>query len=154
MKFRRVSILLACFWVILAASTAVAGSMHSHGHASPLVIADGAPLQPHAIKAVSPFEVKAGDKGLHCELLGHNPLIPCPHHKVPADGKEECYLTTDCGGGPFQAPFSRSAGEFPRFLVSVATVEDDLPIAVRSIRLTEYYDTFFSHSLDRPPRTL
>ena len=95
MNFRRMCILLASIGMILLASTAIAGSMHSHshGHAHLKVVSDGMPLNPNAVKAASPFEVKPGGKVLHCKLLGHNPLIPCPHHKVPADGKDECYLT-------------------------------------------------------------
>jgi hypothetical protein len=154
MVIRQIYMLLACIGLVLVASTAVAGSIHSHGHASPLVIADGMPLNPNAVKAASPFEVKPGSKVLHCKLLGHSPLIPCPHHKVPADGKDECYLTTDCGGGPFQAPSSRSVGDPPRYLISEAMAENDLPIAVRSIHATVCYDPFYSHLIDRPPRAL
>ena len=99
MNSRRISILLACLGVILMASTATAGSVHSRAHVHPAVVIDGAPLNPQAVHAVSPFEVKPGGKRLHCELLGHSPLLPCPHHKVPAGGKEECYLTNECGGG-------------------------------------------------------
>lgn len=152
MNARRISILLACFWVTLTASTATAGSMHSHVH--PAVVIDGAPLQPQASKAVSPFAANLGGKRLHCELLGHNPLLPCPHHKVPAGGKEECYLTSECGGGPFQAPSPRSVGDSHRYLVPVAIAEDDLPMAVSSTSPAVFYDPFYSHSLDRPPRAL
>ena len=154
MNFRRMCILLASIGMILMASAAIAGSMHSHGHAYPLVITDGVPLNPHVVKAVSPFEVKPGGKGLHCELLGHNPLIPCPHHKVPADGKKECYLANECGGGPFQASPSRSVGDSHRYLVPVALAEDDLPMSVGFINPAVFYDPFYSHSIDRPPRTL
>ena len=156
MNFRRTCILLAFIGMILMASTAIAGSMHSHshGHAHLKVVSDGAPLNPHVVKAASPFEVKSGSKGLHCELLGHNPLIPCPHHKVPADGKEECYLANECGGGPFQASPSRSVGDSHRYLVPVVLAEDNLPIAVLPIHVTVYYDPFYSHSIDRPPRAL
>jgi hypothetical protein len=108
----------------------------------------------HVPQAVSPFEVKPGDKRLHCELLGHNPLLPCPHHKVPAGGKSDCYLTNECGGGPFQAPSTRSVGEYPRFLVSVASVEDDLQITESPLAQIIFYDPFYFHSLDRPPRAL
>ena len=152
MNNRRIGLLLACFWVILMASTATAGSMHSHAH--PAGVTYGTPLYPQATKAVSPFEVKPGDKRLHCELLGHNPLLPCPHHKVPAEGKDNCYLTNECGGGPFQAPSLRSVGDSPRFLVPVASVEDDLQIAVSPTSRTAFYDPFYFHSLDRPPRAL
>jgi hypothetical protein len=154
MNARRISILLACFWVALTASTATAGAMHPHVHVHPAVVIDGAPLQPPASKAVSPFAANLGGKRLHCELLGHNPLLPCPHHKVPAGGKEDCYIANDCGGGPFQAPSSRSAGDYPRFLVPVVVAEDDLPIAVSSISSAVFYDPFYFHSLDRPPRAL
>lgn len=154
MNARRISILLACFWVILVASTAMASSGHSHAHTHhPAVVTDEAFLHPQASKAVSPFEVK-GDKRLHCELLGHSPLLPCPHHKVPAGGKEDCYLANECGGGPFQAPSSRSVGDSPRYLVPVVAAEDDLPIAVSFISQSVFYDPFHFHSLDRPPRAL
>ncbi len=153
MNVRRISILLACFWVSLMASTATAGSMHPHVHAL-AVATDGAPWHPQALKAVSPFEVKPEGKRLHCELLGHSPLLPCPHHKVPAGGKEECYLTNECGGGPFQAPSSRSVGNSPRYLIPVAVAEDDLPMAVSSISPAVFYDPFYFHSLDRPPQAL
>ena len=154
MNARRISILLACFWVILVASTATASSGHLHGHAHPAMVTDGAPWHPQAHQAVSPFEVIPGDKRLHCELLGHSPLLPCPHHKVPAGGKEECYLANECGGGPFQAPGSRSGVDSPRYLIPVAVAEDNLPIAVSSISPAVFYDPFYSHSLDRPPRAL
>jgi len=143
---------LACFWVILTASTAMAGLTHSHTH--PAGVTDGAPLHPQVPTAVSPFEVKLGDKRLHCELLGHNPLLPCPHHKIPAGEKDNCYLSTECGGGPFQAPTSRSFGDSPRYLVPLVSIEDDLQIAVSFISQTVFYDPFYSHSLDRPPRAL
>jgi len=154
MNARRIFILLACLGVILMASTAMAGLMHPHGHVHPSVSNDGAPLNPHVVKAISPFEVKPGSKGLHCELLGHSPLIPCPHHKVPADGKEECYLTKDCGGGPFQGSSFRSAGDYPRFLIPVATAEDDSRFAMNVFNGSVFYDPFYFHSIDRPPRTL
>jgi len=154
MNARRICILLACLGVILMASTAMAGSMHPHGHVHPAVGIDGAPLNHRAPQAVSPFEIKPGDKRLHCELLGHSPLLPCPHHKVPAEEKEECYLTNECGGGPFQAPSSRSVGDSHRYLIPVATAEDDLPMAVSSLSPADCYDPFYSHSLDRPPRAL
>ncbi len=154
MNARRTGQLLACFWVILMASTALAGSVHPHVHTHPAVITDGAPLHPQAPKAVSPFEVKLGGKRLHCELLGHSPLLPCPHHKVPEDGKDNGSLTNECGGGPFQAPSSRSSGDSSRYLVPVAVAEDDLPIAVSSVSPAVFYDPFYFHSLDRPPRAL
>ncbi|HKI48682.1 MAG TPA: hypothetical protein VKA69_05115 [Desulfobacteria bacterium] len=154
MNTRRVSVLLSCFWVTLMASTATAGSMHPHAHVHPAVATDGAPWHPQAPQAVSPFEVKLGGQRLHCDLLGHNPLLPCPHHKVPAGGKEDCYLANDCGGGPFQAPSSRSVGDSPRYLVPVAVAEDDLPMAVCSISRAVFYYPFYFHSLDRPPRAL
>ena len=154
MNARRISILVACFWVTLVASTAMASSGHPHAHVHPAVIADGAPLHLQASKAVSPFEVKPGGERLHCELLGHSPLLPCPHHKVPAGGKEDCYLANECGGGPFQAPSSRSFGDSPRYLIPVVVAEDDLPIAVSSISQAVFYDPFYFHSLDRPPRAL
>jgi hypothetical protein len=153
MNARRTCILLACLGVILMASTAMAGSMHPHSHVHPAVGIDESPLRPQFVKADSPFEVKPGGKRLHCELLGHSPLLPCPHHKVPADGKEECYLTSECGGGPFQAPSPRSVGDSHRYLVPVASADDDLPMAVSSIRTAVVYDPFYFHSLDRPPRT-
>ena len=152
MNARRIGLLLACFWVILMTSTAMAGSMHSHDHHAG--VADGAPLNPHAPQAVSPFEVKLRDKGLHCELLGHNPLLPCPHHKIPAEGKDNYYLTNECGGGPFQAPSSRSVGDSPRFLLPVVTVEDNSRISINVSSSSVFYDPFFSHPLDRPPRAL
>jgi len=154
MNTRRISVLLSCFWVVLMASTATAGLMHPDTHAHQAVVTDGAPWYPHAPKAISPFEVKMGDKRLHCELLGHNPLLPCPHHKIPVGGKDNCYLTNDCGGGPFQAPSSRSVGDSPRYLVPLASAEDDLQITVSSINPAVFYDPFYSHSLDRPPRAL
>jgi len=154
MNVRRISILCACFWVILVASTAMASSGHSHAHVHPAVATDGPPLHPQAPKAVSPFEAKLGNKRLHCELLGHSPLLPCPHHKFPAGGKEDCYIANECGGGPFQAPSSRSVGDSPRYLVPVVMAEDDLPIAISSISPAVFYDPFYFHSLDRPPWAL
>jgi hypothetical protein len=136
------------------ASTAVAGSKHSHDHAHHKAVSDGVSLHPQFAKAVSPFEAKMGEKGIHCELLGHNPLIPCPHHKIPANGKEECYLTNECGGGPFQASPSRSVGDSPRYLVPAILAEDDLPIAMLPISSDVFYNPFYSQSPDRPPRTL
>ncbi len=149
---RRISILLACFGVILMASTATAGSTHHHDHKA--VAAYGAPVSLHAHQAVSPFEVKLGDKRLHCELLGHSPLLPCPHHKVPAGEKDRCFLTSDCGGGPFPAPSLRSMGDQPRILVPVASADDDLLLSGSAFSTAVFYDPFFSHSLDRPPRAL
>ena len=154
MNARRISILLTCLGVILMASTASAGSVHPHVHAHPAMVTDGAPLNPQVLQVASPFQVKPGDKRLHCELLGHSPLLPCPHHKVPADGKEECYLTNDCGGGPFQSSSSRSVGDSHRYLVPVTVAEDDLPMVVSSISPVVFYDPFYFHSLDRPPRAL
>ena len=152
MNVRQIGLLLACFWVILMASTALAGSMHSHtAHAE---VTLGAPLNPHVPQAVSPFEVKPGEKGLHCELLGHNLLLPCPHHKAPEGGKDNCYLTNECGSGPFPAPASRSAGDSPRFLVPVVTVEDNSRFSMNVSNSSVFYDPFYSHSLDRPPRAL
>lgn len=143
---------MACCWVILLASTATAGTMHSHAH--PAAITDGAPWNPQASHAVSPFGVKPEAKRLHCELLGHNPLLPCPHHKIPAEGKDNFYLSNGCGGGPFQAPFYRSFGDSPRFLIPVATVEEDVPVALHVFSSTVFYDSTFTFSLDRPPRAL
>lgn len=152
MNSSRTGLLLASFWVVLVASTAMAGPMHTHAqHAG---ITDGAPLHRHAPQAVSPFEAKLGDKRLHCELLGHNPLLPCPHLKKPAQEKGKYYLANDCGGGPFPAPFSRSVGDSPRFLVPVATVEDDSRGPMNVSNIFVFYDPFYSHSLDRPPRAL
>jgi hypothetical protein len=148
------SILLAFCWVILAASNVTAGSAHYHGHAHSAVVTDGAPLHPQVLKAVSPFEVKLGDKGIHCELLGHNPLLPCPHHKVPEGGKEDCYLANDCGGGPFQAPSSRSFGDSPRYLVPVLAAQEDSRVAMNVFNSPVWYDFTYFHSLDRPPRAL
>ena len=142
---------MACCWVILVASTAMAGSMHLHAH--PAMVTDGAPWHPHT-PAVSPFEVKLGDKRLHCELLGHSPLLPCPHHKVPAGGEKDCYLANECGGGPFQAPSSRSVGDSPRYLVPVGTAEDDSQVAMNVFNSSILYDFTYFHSLDRPPRAL
>jgi hypothetical protein len=152
MNARRIGLLFACFWVILLASTATAGTMHSHAHHA--VVTDGAPLHPHAPKAVSPFEVKLGGKRLHCELLGHNPLLPCPHHKVPAEGEANCYLSSECGGGPFQAPSSRSLSDSSRFLIPVITAEDDSQIVTSFISQAVFYDPFYPLSFDRPPRAL
>jgi hypothetical protein len=152
MNARRIGLVLACFWVILMASTAMAGSMHPHARHA--VVTDGAPLHPHAPQAVSPFEVKLGDKRLHCELLGHNPLIPCPHHKIPAGGKDKGSLTSDCGGGPFQGPGFRSVGDSPRFLIPVVTAEDVARDSTNISNNSVFYDPFYSHSLDRPPRAL
>jgi len=118
------------------------------------VVIDGAPLQPQASKAVSPFAANLGGKRLHCELLGHNPLLPCPHHKVPAGGKEDCYIANDCGGGPFQVPSSWSAGDYPRFLVPAVTTQDDSRIAMNVFNSSALYDSTYFHSLDRPPRAL
>jgi len=154
MNARRFSILMACCWVILVASTAMAGSWHPHAHVHHAVVTDGPPLHPQAPKAVSPFEVKLGDKRLHCELLGHSPLLPCPHHKVPAGGEKDCYLANECGGGPFQAPSSRSVGDSPRYLVPVGTAEDDSQVAMNVFNSSILYDFTYFHSLDRPPRAL
>ncbi len=151
MNARRITILLACFWVTLMASTAMAGSMHLHAH--PAMVTDGAPWHPHT-PAVSPFEVQPGDKRLHCDLLGHNPLLPCPHHKIPAGEKATCYLTNECGGGPFQMPSSRSVGDSPRYLVPVVTPEDDSRVAMNIFNSSVLYDFTYFHSLDRPPRAL
>ena len=153
MNVRRFIILLACLGVILMASSASARSMHPHVHAHPAVVTDGAPLN-HQVQVVSPFQVKPGGKRLHCELLGHSPLLPCPHHKVPVEGKEECYLTNECGGGPFQSSSSRPVGDSHRYLVPVTVAKDDLPMAVSSINPVVFYDPFYFHSLDRPPRAL
>jgi hypothetical protein len=152
MNARRIGLLLACSWVVLLASSATAGTMHSHAHHA--MVTDVGPMHPQAPQAVSPFEVKPGDKRLHCELLGHNPLIPCPHHKVPAEGEADCYLSNECGGGPFQVPSSRSLGDSPRFLIPVITAEDDSQIVTNFISQAIIYDPFYPHSLDRPPRAL
>ncbi len=152
MNASRIGILLACFWVIGVASTATAAPIHHHAH--PAVAGVGAPINPHAHPAVSPFEKKLGDKRIHCELLGHNPLLPCPHHKVPAGGNRTSFLNKECGGGPFQAASSRSVGDSPRFLVPVASAEDDMQISVSPLSPAVFYDPFYSHSLDRPPRSL
>jgi hypothetical protein len=152
MNARRIGFLLASFWVILMASTAVAGPMHSHAHHAG--VTGGAPLHPHAPKAISPFEAKLDDKRLSCELLRHNPLLPCPHHKIPANEKDNRYLTTDCGGGPFQKSSSRSIGDSPRFLIPVVTVEDDSRGSMKILNISVFYDPFYPHSLDRPPRAL
>jgi hypothetical protein len=152
MNARRIGLLLAGFWVILVASTATAGSMHTHAHHAG--VTDGAPLHPHTHKAVSPFESKLGDKRLHCELLRHNPLLPCPHRKIPAKEKDNRYLTNDCGGGPFQAPGSRSVGDSPRFLIPEVTAEDDSRDSMNILNTSVFYDPFYFHSLDRPPRAL
>ncbi len=147
---------MACCWLILVASTATAGSLHpqANAHAHKTVAGDGAPWNLHNHKAVSPFEAPTGDIRLHCELLGHNPLLPCPHHQIPAEGKRACYVTNDCGGGPFPAPSSRSVGDAPRFLVSVAVAEADMPIVMTVWNHAVLYDPFHSHSLARPPRAL
>jgi len=154
MNARRIFILLACLGVILMASTAMAGSMHSHGHVHPAVSNDGAPLNHLAPQAVSPFEAKLGGKGLHCELLGHSPLLPCPHHKVPAEGKKECSIANECGGGPFQGSASRSIGDSSRYLIPVVSTENNLSLVASFISQVVFYDPFYSHSLDRPPRAL
>jgi len=151
---KRFLILSACFGVILMASTAaIAGSMHSHAHHSG-VTSGGTSPHLHAHKAVSPFEHKLGDKRLHCELMGHNPLLPCPHHKIPAGEKDACTIKNECGGGPFQAPASESVGKSPRFLNPVGSSEDDLLVTAGSTSPTVIYDPFYIHSLDRPPRAL
>jgi len=148
----KILISAVCFCVVLMASAAMAESVHSHVHHAGVAV--GAPLHIHVHKAVSPFEIKLGDKRLHCELLGHNPLIPCPHNKIPAGGKDTCYLTNECGGGPFPSPASESAGKSPRFLVPVVTVEDNSQFSLTISNRSVLYDSFFSHSLDRPPRAL
>lgn len=145
-------LLLTCFWLVLTASNAMAGSTHSHTHH--VGVTSGAPLHVPLSQAISPFEVKLGNKRLHCELLGHNPLLPCPHHKVPADGKDNCYLANECGGGPFQAPASESAEKSPRFLIATVPVEDQPRISMTVPNRSVLYDSNFFHSLDRPPRAL
>ena len=152
MNASRIGILLACFWVIGVASTATAGPMHSHAY--PAVAGDGAPINPHALKAVSPFEKNLGDKRIHCELLGHNPLLPCPHHKVPAGGNRTSFLNKECGGGPFQAPSSRSFAGTPPFLVHMASAGDGPQASVNYWNTAVFYDSLLSHSIDRPPRSL
>lgn len=152
MNARSLIFVSACFGALfLMTSTATAGSMHSHGHQAG--ITHGAPLHPQAPQAVSPFEIMPGDKRLHCELLGHNPLLPCPHHKVPA-GERDRFLDSDCSGGPFQAPSSRSFGDSPRYLVPVVLTAVDRQETLSSISLAVIYDSFHSDSLDRPPRAL
>lgn len=143
---------MVCFWVVLAASTATAGSHPAHTHHA--LVTDGAPWHPQAPKAVSPFEVEKDGKRIHCELLGHNPLLPCPHHKIPAEGKDAFFITNDCGGGPFPAPSLGSMGGQPRFLVPVASADDGLQFSVRVFNSAVLYDSLLLNSLDRPPRAL
>jgi len=152
MNPRQIALLVASSWVILMASNAMAGSTHSHAHHVGII--HGAPLHVPVSQAVSPFEVKLGNNRLHCELLGHNPLLPCPHHKIPADGKDNCYLTNECGGGPFQAPASESAGKSPRFLIAIVIVEDQSRTLMTVSNRSVLYDSNLFHSLDRPPRAL
>jgi hypothetical protein len=154
MNARCICICIAFCGLILAASTATAGFTHPHPHAHKAVAPDGAPWQPHVHKTVSPFETQLGEKRIHCELLGHNPLLPCPHHQLPTEEKRTCYLTNECGGGPFPAPTSRSGGDMPRFLVSVTLAEADVRIFMTVWNHAELYDPFHYHSLDRPPRAL
>lgn len=151
MNASRIGILLACFWVI-GVSSATAGPMHSHAY--PAVAGDGAPVNPPAPKAVSPFDRKLEGKRIHCELLGHNPLLPCPHHKAPAGGNRASFLSKECGGGPFQAPSSRSFAGTPQFLVPIASAGDEQRASVSYWNTAVFYDSLLSHSLDRPPRSL
>ncbi len=104
-------------------------------------------------KSLSPFGIKHG-KRLHCELLGHNPLLPCPHHNKPAGKKKNCLLTSDCGGGSFPAPNSQSAGDYPRFLKPLITTDENLPSFATVLAPTSFYDALFFSSLDRPPQAL
>jgi hypothetical protein len=150
---KRFLILSACFGVILMASSATAGSMHLHSHHAG-VTNGGTPLHLHVHKTVSPFKAKLGDKRLHCELLGHNPLLPCPHNKIPVEEKDDCFLTNECDGGPFQSPASESAGKSPRFLIAVVAVEDRSQNSVTVSNSSVLYDSNFPYSLDRPPRAL
>ena len=152
MSPRLIALLVACSWAILMASTALAGSTHSHAHHRG--VNQGAPLNSHVPQAVSPFEVKLGDKRLHCELLGHNPLLPCPHGKIPTEGKDKSFLANECDGGPFQAPASESAGESPRFLGAVTAVVDLSQNFTAVSNYSVLYDSNFPRSLDRPPRAL
>jgi len=152
MNLRLIALLVACSWVVLMASTALAGSTHSHTHHKG--VTQGAPLNSHAPQAASPFEVQLGDKRLHCELLGHNPLLPCPHGKIPAEGKDNCFLANECDGGPFQSPASESAGKSPRFLGAVTSVQRHSQIFTTHSNHSVLYDSSFPHSLDRPPRAL
>jgi len=70
--------------------------------------------------ADSPFHKGMEEKRLHCDLLRHNPLMPCPHHKIPLGEKASCSVANDCGGGT-GAPLLKTefrplfipAGSFP-----------------------------------------
>jgi len=152
MFLKRIIILVACFWVVLVASTAVAGPMHDHGLKT--VASNGAPVNLHVHKAASPFEVKGGGKRLHCELLGHSPLLPCPHHKIPMGEKDRFHLSKECDGGPFPVPSSRSMGDSPRFLVPMATPDNGLPFSGGALSIAVFYDSFLSFTAERPPRAL
>jgi len=152
MNIRRFIVAGVCLWAILLASIAAAGPMHTH--ARHIAVADDAPWKPHVVQAVSPFKLHLKDKRLHCELLGHSPLLPCPHHKVPAGEKTKCYISNECSGGPLSAPSARSFGDSPRFLVPVASAADDSQFGMNTLVTPIFYDSIFSHSLDRPPRAL
>lgn len=150
MLARQMLILSACFMFILVAVNAEAGSMHSYNTEA----LAGTHLHSHAHQAVSPFKVKHENKRLHCELLGHNPLLPCPHRNIPANKRNECFLTNECGGGPFPEPAYRSIGDYPRFLVSLVTADEDLSSFVYVLNIPIIYNATFYHSLDRPPQAL
>jgi hypothetical protein len=144
----RLLILSVCFVFTLIAVNAEAGLTHSHNAKA------GAHVHAHADQAVSPFGDKLGNNRLHCELLGHNPLLPCPHHKMPSDKQNDCFLSNECGGGPFSASAYRSAGDYPRFLVPPVTADEDLPFFAYVLSTPIIYNVTVYHSLDRPPQAL
>ena len=134
-------ILIAFFLTALLGGTASAMPGHTH-HGS---TGSGDTL--------SPFNIKH-EKRLHCELLGHNPLLPCPHQRVPAGKNKTCFLTNDCGGGPFPVPTSRSAADFPRFVAPSVMSDGDISFLTYVLTPHLFYDASIVSSLDRPPQAL
>lgn len=114
MKIGRIIIVAAFLGLMtLAASTALASGAHSHAH-NPGVTQDTLMNSHSSPQAISPFEKAAGKKHVHCDLLRHSPLLPCPHHKIPAGDEVPCSLANDCGGGPGLPGFQ--TGSWPSFV--------------------------------------
>lgn len=103
-------------------------------------------------KGISPFDGKAPSHKLHCILLGHSMMKPCP---VGSEGqKVPCELSRPCHNGPVSGSTSSSGSGNFGFAAAWFHWGPVLPSSVFNPRLISLFDSHFISPLEHPPRSV
>ncbi|NIQ00842.1 MAG: hypothetical protein GWM98_10910 [Nitrospinaceae bacterium] len=135
MTARRIVIIIACAAGVLLASGASAGQTpHPHKH-----------------QAHSPFSGVKGEKRVHCVLLGHNLMRPCPYHYKPVGKKDECFISRECEGGA-GFPTFQNATPLP---LALSTPYFEPPFPLRDLRSAgePFFHPVIVSTLEPPPKS-